>query len=161
MNIAYKLYGKNERGIPPEHVKESRMTSEEELDGYIVASEEEFDTYYASVKPLYEAYKLGADLEKAKDLKKEVLWKSATAFQLESLSDGSLAYCMIAKMNLNNVKAIANCTQADTIWGTYYVRKQEIDDALTSDAVDAVKDSFASVGELPHSMKEIMSEINV
>ncbi len=56
MNIAYKLWGENDRGLPGSWVKESFETNEIEIDGYFVCSLGEYNAYLEANRPAYDEY---------------------------------------------------------------------------------------------------------
>jgi len=76
------------------------------------------------------------------------LWKAADEYQATYISSAAFSLVTLGVIN-SKTKALAVKAWIDSLWTEYYVRKADIENASLD---------FSSIGDMPHTIQELMSE---
>lgn len=76
------------------------------------------------------------------------LWEAADAYQTEYISSAAFSLVTLGVI-ANKPKALAVKAWIDSLWIEYYSRKADIENASLD---------FSSVGDMPHTIPELMGE---
>ena len=98
---------------------------------------------------------LNDKFENIKNEKISQLWQAATDYEQNSIS-GSAPAKMLQLAMEGDQRAVAVGLWIQSIWASYYIRRDDVDAATTIEELEAISEDFSSVGPIPYTVKEII-----